>query len=295
MSTKALGITIDRSMKFTSQLEIARGSLIRKWNMLKPYINNGLNMTVTRKILTTVILPKACYGSHIWDQQQRLSIYQQLKDLLRVPYHPAQELLHALSGLLPLDLQHRRNRLSTLRQLITTDNIGILSSNSKSRLSIACLTDLKSIGGKEVTMTTATAGCLKRSRIAAVIVKESHRRWNSYINRSNVTSAGSLHKYDILKFSSEAAAPIKVIGQMLSLFSGQCDLQLFRYKIGLSYTPTCACLEDDETPWHFMFECPIYKVSRAYHGVRPDMHITEIENAIAYLHSTRRLCIHMVA
>ena len=82
--TKVLGITIDSGLTFKTQKNIARGNLSIKWNMIITHLHAGLSMWTIRKILTAVIIPKACYGSHLWDRNHTISIYKRIKEMLSV-------------------------------------------------------------------------------------------------------------------------------------------------------------------------------------------------------------------
>ena len=48
----------------------------------------------------------------------------------------------------------------------------------------------------------------------------------------------------------------KLVGILCSLLSGHTKLQVHLYKLKLTFSPTCICLKDDETPHHYIFDCP---------------------------------------
>ena len=88
--------------------------------MLKPFLANKLNTSVAKRILQTVILPKATYLSRIWDQDAQFTIYQQLKELLRAPFHLPMEALHALAHITPQKANNMKGRLQLVKQLLLT-------------------------------------------------------------------------------------------------------------------------------------------------------------------------------
>ena len=96
-STRVLGITIDDNLTFQIHREESKGIIARKWNMLKPFIFTGLKPIATRKILNTVIIPKAYYNSFIWDENHTLSVHDCMKDLLGTSLNPPTEALHQIS------------------------------------------------------------------------------------------------------------------------------------------------------------------------------------------------------
>ena len=295
--TKVLGITIDSGLNFKTQQNIARGNLSTKWNMIKPHIHAGLSMWTIRKILTAVIIPKACYGSHLWDRNHTISIYNQIKEMLRIPYNPSTELIHAISSVLPIDLLNRRKRLSTLRQLVITDNTDILQSNIRSSLYTQILTDVKALCGRKTSFGDITQGFLKKGKLNSYVAKETCRRWNSFTHKSRHDSSTEtllplwsdfFIQTDTLQLLRDQKVPNRTAGFLFSLVSGQCNLQLFQYKIGITYSPTCACLEEDETPGHYLFRCPLYSASRLALRITPETRLHELGRVVKYIQETRR-------
>ena len=54
----------------------------------------------------------------------------------------------------------------------------------------------------------------------------------------------------------------RLLGQLCGLLTGHANLQLHRYRLGLTFSPTCICLGGDESPQHFLFECETYREIR---------------------------------
>ena len=75
-------------------------------------------------------------------------------------------------------------------------------------------------------------------------------------------SDGLLFKNPMKNYSS-AQLPLNIsngynVGVLISLLTGHCNLQLHLYKLKLTFSPTCICLTEDESPYHFIFSCPLY-------------------------------------
>ena len=289
--TKVLGVIIESNMSFQMQLDTAKSNATRKWNMLKSHIGAGLSMTACRKILNTVVIPKACYCGHLWDLNSDISLYTFLKDLLRVPYKPPGELLYKLAGVLPLDIRYRYNRLSTLRQLIATTDIETLQNNVKSRLYLSFLTDVKSLCGRKSGFGDLSVNELKRTRLKKHCEEQWHKRWiatTSTLQDDTVLGILPQHyfeKHDAIR-KLEVSTP-RLVGAALSLVSGHCDLQLHRYKLGLTYSPTCLCLTEDESAAHFVMRCPLYRERRVQSGIM-DGELT-LDKVIFFIQLTNRL------
>ena len=50
----------------------------------------------------------------------------------------------------------------------------------------------------------------------------------------------------------------KIFGPNCALLTGHCRLQLHLYKLNLTFSLTCICLMSDESPQHYLHECPLY-------------------------------------
>ena len=46
----------------------------------------------------------------------------------------------------------------------------------------------------------------------------------------------------------------------------KCRLQEHLYKLKLTFTPCCICLREDESPYHYLFSCPLHAHSRALYN-----------------------------
>ena len=121
--TSSLGIIIDCNLKFTSQIAKAKNVINSKRCLLKPFVHSGQSICATKKILCAIIIPTAYYLAHLWGFTHTLSIYQQLKGMLHVPFHPAAESLHIFAQILPSPLIYTKARLSVARQMIKSHDL----------------------------------------------------------------------------------------------------------------------------------------------------------------------------
>ena len=217
--------------------------------------------------------------------------------MLRIPYNPSSELIHAISSVIPVDLINRRKRLSTLRQLVITDNTDILRYNIRSSLYTQILTDVKALCGRKTSFDNITQGSLKKGKLSSYIAKETCRRWTSFTLKSKHDSStetllplwsDSFIQTDTLQLLRDQKVSNRTAGFLFSLVSGQCNLQLFQYKIGVTYSPTCVCLEEDETPCHYLFRCPLYSASRLACCITPDTRLHDLGRVTKYIQETRR-------
>ena len=100
------------------------------------------------------------------------------------------------------------------------------------------------------------------------VKKYLQEKWSaSYKNYCRANSSGLLRDLDCSKQVvqsnrvPESLAP-RVFGQVCALLTGHCRLQFHMYKLKMTFSPCCICLEEDETPEHFPFTCPLYKDTR---------------------------------
>ena len=98
---------------------------------------------------------------------------------------------------------------------------------------------------------------------------EADRRWRTFLNLQNGTDGLAYHLDPDHLLSDPIPLNLNrvLLGKICSLFSGHCNLQSHKYKLGLTFTPTCVCLEEDETVYHHLFYCAIYNNLRHVTGI----------------------------
>ena len=284
--TKVLGIWIDESLKCNYQLQLATKNINNKWKLLKQFINNKLHASVAKKILQTVILPKATYLSYIWDPHAQLSIYQQLKDLLHAPFNPPLESLYVLAHIKPQNIANTQYRLQLVNQiLLSGDNLSAYPKSSLTQL-------LKSESSKFLEQRNHTLGppdvvYFSKLKIRNHIQQLWEKSWQNFCS-FNTQSEGLLtHITDCKQLLNKQKLPLdiepRLLGQLCGLITGHANLQLHKYKLGLTYSPTCICLEGDESPLHFLFECVTYSEIRQKFPPSIDSW-DSIKNFLVYTH-----------
>lgn len=263
-SSKVLGITIDKNLSFQEQRSNSVKSLEQKFNMLKPFVFAGLNCKSGRRILTQAILPKAMYAASLWDTTLKMSISQQLKLLLGAHYNPPTEALHILIDIPPLDLLYTRERLQLVRGLIKVKSVRILAETSKSHLTKTVTADLRKCVHRSVQLDNIQLADLTKQSINKCIEREWLRRWRAHI-RDGMCPYGLLPQ---LPQESLLQQPIPLqtkqaeLGALCDLLTGHSKLQQFQYRAGLSYSPLCTCVQDEETPAHYLYHCKDYESIR---------------------------------
>lgn len=287
--TKVLGVIIDSKLTFQLQRDRAKNSLQRKWNLLKPFVHAGLSASTTRKILTTVMLPGAFYASHLWDIKNELKIYNVVKEMMHVPYNPPEELLLMLAGITPLLIGDISKRLSVLKQLISNKDTICITENTKSPLQKLFVADMVKLKGRGTEIDKLTTKDLRNSEIRKCTSKERSRKWETFLKLQSGSDGLAYHLEPnfLIKNPLPLNMDPKLLGKACSLFSGHCNLNLHRYRLGLSFSPTCVCLQEDETVSHHLFRCPNYA------SLREKLDISQrslcIQQVIQYCTSTNRL------
>ena len=77
----------------------------------------------------------------------------------------------------------------------------------------------------------------------------------------------------------------QILGKLCNLLTGHRKRQLFQYIINNSYTPTCSCLEKDESPSHYLFRCKDYATLRD--EIKPSPQ--DWDSIIKFITKSRRL------
>ena len=264
--TKVLGLVIDSELKFLRQHQTARHTIITKWNILKPFVFQGLNISVTRKIICTTIIPAALYLSHLWDTDNKLSLYTPIKQMLHAPFYPPAEILHVLSNILPVALIHTKHRLLTTNQLLN-GNPSTLQQFPKSKLSKILSSEwLKFEKSHPLTnnSSTSTVSC----KIKRYTLSLWQKRWQNFLRQHQ--SSGLLAVLENPEtLLTRNPVPHKLqptsFGNLCAVLTGHSRLQDHKFALSLTYSPTCICLSGDETPFHYLFECTLYNCLRLVH------------------------------
>ena len=263
-TSKVLGITVDSKLEFKQQINSSLKSLNNKWALLKPFIFKNLSIITTRKILSSVIIPKICYLGFLWDKKNCISLYRALKDMLRVPYRPPGEHLHVFARIKPISLLYESQRLTLMRQLIINKSALTLVQYDKSLVYITLnASSRKFLGVRQLNSVDLKSSNFKKSTINKYITKKWKETYNNYSKFSGTSYGLLLYVQDKATLIDSNPIPIqaapRLVGNLCALLTGHTRLQLHTYRLGLTYSPTCVCLSEDETSQHYVFECELYK------------------------------------
>lgn len=262
--TKVLGLIVDQSLKFKHQKDLAKSTLTRKWNMMLPYIRHGLRPQVARTILNTAILPKVLYNAYIWDINEEMSLHTCLKDLLGAPFNPSTETLHKLANTQTIHIRYANDILNLCRLAIEGSTINNILSQEKSTLQKKIRCYIVKLLGRHFTESPLQAADFKKSKVQKLLKEESTRSWATHMRQGH-NSEGLLSQLEVTHLDHKPipmCLPREITGQLCSLMTGQTKLQAFLYKLKQTYTPTCSCLMEDETVFHFINKCPNYRFLR---------------------------------
>ena len=279
-SSEVLGMVIDSHLSFKDQKAKADRILCTKWNMVLPFLYSGLSAQTARSILTKVILPKAFYNAHIWDTKDTLTVYKQLKSLLRAPFFPPIEMLNNLSGVLPMKLQHMANRLGLARQLVGINDDTLWSCDRSFLVTntVHLIRKIKQM--RLITREEVYKSDLTKSKIKSHINREWERQWTKFRLYHNGTGLIDIMDYPVKPLDLRLTP--KLLGSICAAMTGHTRLQCHLYRIGMTFTPLCICLGGDESVFHHVFECALYKQSRL--TTKPTTN--NIDSIVEYLRDT---------
>ena len=143
--------------------------------------------------------------------------------------------------------------------------------------------------GRGTEIDKLTTKDLRNSEIRKCTSKERSRKWETFLKLQSGSDGLAYHLEPnfLIKNPLPLNMDPKLLGKACSLFSGHCNLNLHRYRLGLSFSPTCVCLQEDETVSHHLFRCPNYA------SLREKLDISQrslcIQQVIQYCTSTNRL------
>ena len=283
-TSRVLGLILDWSLKFSTQFKISNALIHSKWEQLRPFISAGLSVEACLRILRMAIIPAACYNSHLWDYNNKLSVYGCLKESLRAPFNPPAEFLHLFTEIPQTAVRHSALRLSLVRQLLKGETWRGDLLLRKGPLVSALKADLASFLGRSQSSNIQFDMFSKGARVKFMSIKKLSS-WNAFVSR-NGASLGMMGFLPVGHLSHSPIPlgyPPRVVGALCSLVTGHCMLQEHVYKLGLSFTPTCVCLTGDESVAHFLFDCPLYV------NLRKELVLTEWSSVCRYVTDSGRL------
>lgn len=181
--------------------------------------------------------------------------------MLHAPFNPPGDVLHVVGRILPISLMHTKFRLNIVRQLIML-NPNNLEEHPKSKLTLMLRSEYTKCmkyfnGSKNVT----GEPMIKQPIIKNYINHLWDMKWNNHLQRTQ--SCGLISTMDhpkLLLYKNQIPDTIspKLVGNLCALITGHSRLQDHTYLLKLTFSPTCICLTGDETPYHFLYDCPLY-------------------------------------
>ena len=133
----------------------------------------------------------------------------------------------------------------------------------KGQLVKAIKADMSFAFGREVARNSMHVD-MSKDNLSRLAWEVREKNFRSFLRRKG--AGGGLHVFldveQLLRVPVPRTLSPRVFGALCSLVTGHCALLEHKFKLGLSFTPTCICLEGDESVSHYMFECPLYESER---------------------------------
>ena len=99
-------------------------------------------------------------------------------------------------------------------------------------------------------------GTLSKTRIMKHVKSIWQSKWANFCLNNGAIEGLLGYIQDPIKLISTNKVPLtyrpKLVGSLCVLLTGHTRLQLHLYKLKLTHSPTCICLEGDESPIHFV-------------------------------------------
>ena len=257
--TTVLGLHLDARMTFKTQIEKAKGSLSNKWTLLTPFINSGLSPICSKRILTTVLIPQACHYSYIWDTSNSFSIYKYMKDVIGAQFNPPAIALHNLLHINSATSRNTKLTLTLCRHAIKDGVLQYILSQNKSKLQKTIKLSITRLVGRNFVLSKLDVAAFRKANLKQLVEKDNARQWRSTL-RSGACATGLLPELEPA-FIQKNPIPLtnKTDTKILcGVLTGHIPLQTHLFNLGLSFTPTCTCLKEDETVHHYIYNCPNY-------------------------------------
>ena len=255
--------------------------------MMKPYLYSGLNCRSARSIFTLVILPKALYGASLWDTNNKVTLTSHLKLLLGAHYNPPTGSLNVLIRVPPVELIYTKERLQLVKGLARIGQTHILSNTPKSLITKAFMADTRKLIHRSTLLEEIKQSDLTKAKINNLIQTLWKRQWRLSLT-NNLCPYGlisDLPPDHLFKFPVPLETKRKDLAALCDLLTGHNRLQLFQYRINMTYSPLCTCLEEEETVSHYIYRCQDYSSARAIYKPSPN----DWSSLTQYIIATQRL------
>ena len=286
-SSKSLGVIVDKKLSFANHSANYARTLNAKMNMLKPFIYNGLHCSSALRIPTQVMLPKALYAVSVWNSKDCVLLHKHLQNITGAHYNPSSDCLHKLSGVLTVKLMMTGERLQTVRNLMSAGLTRIITSPQKSALAKIFLADCRKLIPRSTKLEDCAPTALSQKNIKSLISREWERQWKASLQNRQCHQGllSELPPKHLSMYSLPLHNRHQILGKLCDLLTGHSKLQLFQYIIKNSYTLTCSCLEEDESPSHYLFRCKDYATLRD--EIKPNPQ--DWDSNIEFITKSRRL------
>ena len=135
---------------------------------------------------------------------------------------------------------------------------------TRSKLMKRVLSNIVKLKGRKFSADTLTKEDFKKSIIHNKLSKDRQQRWRTVLEIGDSGTGlladletNHLEKHPIPLYISRRETSI-----LTGILTGHLSLQCHLYLIGKTFSPTCVCLQEDETVQHFLYRCPSYTFLR---------------------------------
>ena len=184
--------------------------------------------------------------------------------MLGIQFNAPKEALHQLSGIPTIEMHHLGSIFTYCRMAAANDSLMKISNHSKSKLQQKVKSTIVKLKGRSIQLQEIIPADFKKSVIQKTIKHENRRRWKIHLTIGEC-STGLLHGLDPLhleRYPLPLTISRRQAAILVGLLTGHINLQSHLYRLGLTFTPTCTCLEEDETPRHYLYHCKNHKCLR---------------------------------
>ena len=203
-----------------------------------------------------------------------------------MPFNPPTDTIMTIANITPPEIRNLFDILNLCRLASADKTLEQILTHTRSKLQTRIRCSIVSLHGRQVKAEKLTPQDFKKSQIARHITTKRYSRWKTHLQQGYNQEGllGHLPPEHLISNPTPLSLPRGKVTLLSSLFTGHIKLQSHMYKLNLTFTPTCTCLEEDETVHHFLYTCKNYENLRMQ--IYPDP--SDYSTIIEYTEATHR-------
>ena len=329
-STKALGLIIDENLNFIEHGASVHKKLVKKWATICTYCHRhwGFSQQVMIQIVKTLFHSSLFYAGFIWINNQSLEEiaklhYQILKTIIGAVFNVRTSVAHMILGIAPLEHINKCNLIKHYLKLMLNETPAdkmkeflaedLRKEENKSVMFHPIKQVMKFLGWK---ITRYPDSVHENDKIkirssdpnqfvhlnssSCKYTRPMMNKYLEYLWAKSVKNEFLMEGHNIIPVPSTQLLQIErniqredeVLAMSLLYENNLLNNFLYRYNPDVYNNPLCDCGQEDQTPYHILFNCTLTDIdlrSQAYHHLQKAVgnELANVDSTIILLNASK--------